>query len=274
MNRLKALVPSGSHRILKEEYPSPQQYEEAILLYRQGRREPGFSERSKWYWLGGPEGLPIKHVLSIALWINTGRHWPSSGKGSFESGISYGQAAYIAFMLGFPVWDSQKGRYVVEEDLEHRPGYPVPERMPPRRMPEISQEIRVESRSQSVYILTKSFRFEASHRLPNHDGKCRRLHGHSWKGTVVIEAPETISSGPKTGMVMDYSDISAILDPLVEDYLDHYHLNDSLSLVNPTSEEIARWICNQLKPDLPALAAVIIEETCTSSCEYRPEATA
>lgn len=71
-------------------------------------------------------------------------------------------------------------------------------------------------------------------------------------------------------MLMDYGDISKVVQPLVEEHLDHWHLNESTGLENPTSEEVARWVFRRLAKVLPRLSAVIVEETCTSSCEYRP----
>lgn len=133
-----------------------------------------------------------------------------------------------------------------------------------------------------MFRLEKDFRFEASHRLPSHDGKCSRLHGHSWKGTLVIEAPEAAlkRDGPKAGMVKDFGDLSLIMNHLIDTYLDHHHLNETTGLVNPTCEEIARWVFNMVAPKLEQpeqgrrlLVAVIIEETCTSRAEYRPEPT-
>lgn len=121
-----------------------------------------------------------------------------------------------------------------------------------------------------MFTLTKTFRFEASHQLPRHSGKCARLHGHSWTMKVEVRGERLHDSGSSSGMLMDYGDISAIVKPLVEDYLDHWHLNDSTGLQNPTSEELARWIFNRLAGSLPGLTAVLVEETCTSSCEYRP----
>jgi 6-pyruvoyltetrahydropterin/6-carboxytetrahydropterin synthase len=121
-----------------------------------------------------------------------------------------------------------------------------------------------------MFKLRKKFTFEASHRLPQHDGKCQRLHGHSWVGELLCEDTELVTTGPKAGMLVDFGDLSAAVKPLVEKYLDHWHLNDTTGLDNPTSEELARWIYNKLKPDLPWLVAVTIQETCTSSCEYRP----
>ena len=71
-------------------------------------------------------------------------------------------------------------------------------------------------------------------------------------------------------MLQDFSDVKKVLTPLVNGWLDHHYLNDTLPLENPTSEEVARWIYDHLKPHLPLLVAVEIEETCTSSCCYRP----
>ena len=119
-----------------------------------------------------------------------------------------------------------------------------------------------------MWELEKEFSFEASHQLPHHDGKCARLHGHSWKGRVLISADKLYQSGPKQGMVKDYADINKPIKELVEAKLDHYHLNESTGLENPTSEELARWIFNQLKPYIPEMNAVVIEETCTSRCMY------
>jgi len=118
--------------------------------------------------------------------------------------------------------------------------------------------------------LEKEFRFEASHQLPHHDGKCRRLHGHSWVGRLVCEGAELQTSGPKQGMLMDFSEMKSVIQPLLENHLDHWHLNETLKMESPTSEEVARWIFQQIKPKMPQLKSVIIEETCTSRCEYRP----
>jgi 6-pyruvoyltetrahydropterin/6-carboxytetrahydropterin synthase len=123
-----------------------------------------------------------------------------------------------------------------------------------------------------MWTLEKEFRFEASHVLPHQGGKCSRLHGHSWKGRVVVQAAKLHEEGPEAGMVMDFNHIAAILDPLIERYLDHRHLNDIPGMENPTSEEIARWLYRQLKPKLPHLVAVEIDETCTSRCRYVEEA--
>ena len=112
----------------------------------------------------------------------------------------------------------------------------------------------------------KSFTFEAAHRLPNlaPDHKCARLHGHSFRVEIHVEGeikqPED--------WVMDFADIKEAFAPL-RGRLDHRYLNDIDGLANPTSEVIARWIWDRLKPDLPGLCKVVLHETCTAGCVYR-----
>jgi 6-pyruvoyltetrahydropterin/6-carboxytetrahydropterin synthase len=112
----------------------------------------------------------------------------------------------------------------------------------------------------------KIFRIEAAHRLPNvpEGHKCARLHGHSF----AVELHVAGTPDPHTGWVMDFSDIKAAFAPFYEQ-LDHHHLNDIEGLENPTSERLAIWIWDRLKPALPALAEVVVHETCTSGCRYR-----
>jgi 6-pyruvoyltetrahydropterin/6-carboxytetrahydropterin synthase len=122
-----------------------------------------------------------------------------------------------------------------------------------------------------MFTITKEFRFEAAHKLPKHDGKCQRLHGHSWRMRVVCVGQTLHDEGPKSGMLLDFGDVSKVVKPLVEEKLDHYHLNESTGLENPTSEELAQWIFSQLKPILKDyLVAVEVDETCTSSCRFQP----
>ena len=113
--------------------------------------------------------------------------------------------------------------------------------------------------------ISKTFRIEAAHRLPNvPDGhKCARLHGHSFAVEVHVKGPVD----PKLGWVMDFADLTSAFAPLF-DQLDHRYLNDVAGLDNPTSENLARWIFDTLKPRLPLLDHVIVHETCTSACRY------
>lgn len=67
---------------------------------------------------------------------------------------------------------------------------------------------------------------------------------------------------------MDFADIKTAFKPIYEQ-LDHHYLNDIPGLENPTSEVLAVWIWDRMKPLVPQLSAVVVRETCTSGCEYR-----
>jgi 6-pyruvoyltetrahydropterin/6-carboxytetrahydropterin synthase len=111
----------------------------------------------------------------------------------------------------------------------------------------------------------KEFRIEAAHLLPAVPAghKCARLHGHSFRIGVYVEGPV----GTASGWVMDFADLKAAMAPLYE-ALDHRYLNEIAGLENPTSENLAIWVWQRLKPRLPGLAKVVVHETCTSGCEY------
>lgn len=119
-----------------------------------------------------------------------------------------------------------------------------------------------------VVELVKDFRFEAAHYLPNlpDEHKCRRTHGHSFRGEIAVRGPVD----PEIGWVIDFADLKRAIQPIV-DRLDHYLLNEVEGLQNPTSELLAVWIWEKLAPQLPGLARVTIEETCTSRCHYYGE---
>ena len=116
-----------------------------------------------------------------------------------------------------------------------------------------------------VVELVKDFRFEAAHWLPNVavGHKCRRVHGHSFRGEVAVRGP----LDPQFGWVIDFADLKRAVDPLVA-RLDHYTLNEIPGLENPTAELLAIWIWRELIGPLPMLHRVTIEETCTSRCHY------
>lgn len=120
-----------------------------------------------------------------------------------------------------------------------------------------------------IYMeIFKEFIFEAAHRLPNvpPGHKCSRLHGHSWRGAIYVSGPVD----DHTGWIMDFAEIKAKFQPIYAQ-LDHNYLNDLPGLENPTSELVARWIWQQLKPDLPQLSKVIVHETCTCGAIYQGE---
>ena len=116
-----------------------------------------------------------------------------------------------------------------------------------------------------MMTIEKTFTFDSAHFLPHvpQGHKCGRMHGHSFRVTIVVQG----DPDPTMGWIMDFSDLKSIFKPIYN-RLDHHLLNDLPGLENPTSENIAVWIWEQLKPLLPTLYKIRIEETCTSACEY------
>ncbi len=116
--------------------------------------------------------------------------------------------------------------------------------------------------------ISKKFRFEAAHHLPNVPigHKCRRLHGHSFEVEVFVAG----EPDPQTGWLVDFGEIKCLVAPVL-DQLDHTYLNEIEGLDNPTSENIARWIWKRLKPRLPRMSQLVVRESETATCIYRGE---
>jgi 6-pyruvoyltetrahydropterin/6-carboxytetrahydropterin synthase len=111
----------------------------------------------------------------------------------------------------------------------------------------------------------RTFAFEAAHKLPHHPGKCRDLHGHSYRLAVTVDRPVD----PKTGLAIDFSELKEIVRREVVDKLDHKYVNDLID--NPTAEIMAAWIWRRLSEPLPGLAEVELWETESCAVVYRGE---
>lgn len=121
-----------------------------------------------------------------------------------------------------------------------------------------------------MFQLQKSFKFEASHQLSHHDGNCANIHGHSYCVTLELSGSSLQTSGPGTNMLCDFKHISEAMKPLLRNYLDHRHLNDTLKTDSPTAEFVAQWIYKGLQDKLPLLDAVTVRETTSAVAIYRP----
>lgn len=119
-----------------------------------------------------------------------------------------------------------------------------------------------------MYLLEKQFTFEAGHVLTRHDGKCSRPHGHNYVLTVAVKTNELISEGPKKNMVIDFYDLSDVVEKMINQHLDHQWLNDSLDTDSPTAEFIAYWIYHYLKPMINGLHSITINETPIDKVTY------
>ena len=91
-----------------------------------------------------------------------------------------------------------------------------------------------------IVSVTKSFGFEAAHYLPNYDGACNRLHGHSYKLQVTVEGAVDEASG----MIIDFNLLKAVVKEKVVDKYDHQYLNEFFC--NPTAENMVQHIFREL----------------------------
>lgn len=116
-----------------------------------------------------------------------------------------------------------------------------------------------------MYSIKIEGNFSSAHNLRAYKGKCEELHGHNWK-VEVIAAKEKLD---KVGMVLDFRYLKQKLN-LVLDKLDHKYLNKIpyFKKVNPTSENIAKYIYVSLKSQIPSLKSVAVWENSTSSATY------
>lgn len=107
-----------------------------------------------------------------------------------------------------------------------------------------------------MYYIKKTFEISASHRLNlSYESKCEQLHGHNWIVTIHCKSKEL----DENGMVIDFTHIKRA----IRDRLDHTNLNDILPF-NPTAENIARWICEQI----PQAYRVDVVESLNNEASY------
>ena len=90
-------------------------------------------------------------------------------------------------------------------------------------------------------MISKGFKFDAAHKLPDYEGKCKNLQGHTWKLVVCVEGE--VDSG--SGMIIDFCELKRLIKEQVLDRLDHSYLNDLIE--NPTCENVLLWIKGNLK---------------------------
>ena len=147
------------------------------------------------------------------------------------------------------------------------------------------------------FVVSKEIEFDAGHRVPLHESKCRNPHGHRYR-VIAYVCGDLQEEGAATGMVLDFTDIKAALTELIHDKYDHgfiiyagdsemlnafriYYVDKKTGVgVNdgnykiivvdwtPTAEEMARSVYNDLIERLPGLIRVDVYETPTSCATY------
>ena len=114
-------------------------------------------------------------------------------------------------------------------------------------------------------LVARDFRFEAAHQLPDHPGKCRHLHGHSYRLRVVCRAPVD----ERTGLAIDFGELKRIVHEEVLDLLDHAFLNERFPV--PSAELVVVWIWGRLEAAGLTLEQIELRETEACSVIYRGE---
>lgn len=124
--------------------------------------------------------------------------------------------------------------------------------------------------------ISKKWTFDAAHQLPNHFGKCQRLHGHTYSVEVFLEAEDgsikPIDGSSDEGMVVDFYEVFQVWDNHLEPILDHQYLNDTIGPFMEgvtTCENISRWLLGEFrKHGLPAVAVEVKETESSSARTY------
>jgi 6-pyruvoyltetrahydropterin/6-carboxytetrahydropterin synthase len=90
-------------------------------------------------------------------------------------------------------------------------------------------------------LVSKEFTFDSAHHLHCYEGKCKSLHGHTYKLQVIMRGKVD-----HRGIVIDFADIKRIAKERIIDHLDHRYLNDVLPPMNTTAENMVVWMYEQL----------------------------
>jgi len=123
-----------------------------------------------------------------------------------------------------------------------------------------------------MYELSVKMHFSAAHHLSGYDGKCADMHGHNWEIEVFVTG-EKLNG---IGILVDFRLLKEMVKEILGE-LDHADLNmlDSFKTANPTSENIARFVCdglsNKIKNIGCRVSRVLVRETPETSASYTPE---
>jgi 6-pyruvoyltetrahydropterin/6-carboxytetrahydropterin synthase len=118
--------------------------------------------------------------------------------------------------------------------------------------------------------ICRKYSFDAAHLLPclpsSEAKQCGRLHGHTYQLEVHLHGVVN----EYNGIHFDYYEIDRVVKPALE-LIDHRLLNDVEGLTKPTTENVAAWIWERIKPLLPTLRKVVLHEGLGASVTYRGE---
>jgi len=122
-------------------------------------------------------------------------------------------------------------------------------------------------------LVSKEFTFDAAHHLHHYEGKCKNLHGHTYRVILGLSGYTD-----ERGLMIDFGDIKRIWKEKIEIHLDHRYLNETLPPMNTTAENIVVWIYEKLTEALldegyngVRVEFIRLYETPTSYAEARRE---
>jgi 6-pyruvoyltetrahydropterin/6-carboxytetrahydropterin synthase len=116
--------------------------------------------------------------------------------------------------------------------------FKIPEKVQKFNVDIKKEELKYHSRRVAV---TKEFTFDAAHHLHHYEGKCKNLHGHTYKLIITISGYVD-----EVGIAVDFGDIKRIYKEVIDSKLDHRYLNEVLPNMNTTAENMIVWIWEQL----------------------------
>ncbi len=119
-----------------------------------------------------------------------------------------------------------------------------------------------------IVTIAKEFSFDAAHSLPNSDGPCKRLHGHTYHVTVIARGQtQPLDGRAEEGMVIDFTRIKAVFKERIEARCDHQFLNETVPVARTTAELLATWMLGEMREVLPQVVAIRVSETPSSWAE-------
>ena len=109
-----------------------------------------------------------------------------------------------------------------------------------------------------MYEVTIETHFSSAHRLRHYNGECERLHGHNWSARISITSEKL----DDLGMVMDFRELKDRTNQLIRRF-DHQYLNEvpPFTELNPTTENISRYIFDELSETINADSVEVSEVT-------------
>ncbi len=124
-----------------------------------------------------------------------------------------------------------------------------------------------------MYEVSVDETFAAAHNLRNYKGKCENLHGHNYKVRVTLAGKELDAAG----LLYDFVHLKQVIQGVIQS-LDHKYLNElpPFDVLNPSAENIARFVYDQTAKQLPAnangtgVASITVWESDVTSATYRP----